>query len=113
MDLEAFHAGHRLRANRRAKTAECACGQPLPWVGIGMAYDQHLLEQAWYAGVCFGALAEADAAAEARARAEACVCNIGVQPCPVHPGNLRTIDERFAFERAWDAAFRRSQRGTS
>lgn len=33
---------------------------------------------------------------------DACVCNVGVQDCPAHPGRLFTIDQRFEFERAWD-----------
>lgn len=33
-----------------------------------------------------------------------CLCNVGVQECPVHPGRLRTKDEKIAFRKAWDAA---------
>jgi hypothetical protein len=33
-----------------------------------------------------------------------CVCNVGVQQCPAHPGRLKTQDERIAFRKAWDAA---------
>jgi hypothetical protein len=62
MDLEEFVAGHRL-SNRLlpGRKAECRCGSPLPWDDRGAAHHMHLLEQAWYAGVRFGALAEADA----------------------------------------------------
>lgn len=32
-----------------------------------------------------------------------CRCNIGVQSCPVHPGRLKTQEEKIAFRKAWDA----------
>jgi hypothetical protein len=32
-----------------------------------------------------------------------CVCNIGCQRCGIHPGNLRTKEEKIAFRKAWDA----------
>jgi Na+-translocating ferredoxin:NAD+ oxidoreductase RNF subunit RnfB len=31
-----------------------------------------------------------------------CLCNIGVQACPVHPGNLRTKEEKISFRKRWD-----------
>ena len=33
----------------------------------------------------------------------ACVCNVGVQECPIHPGRLRSKEEKIAFRKAWDA----------
>lgn len=33
----------------------------------------------------------------------ACVCNVGAQPCPEHPGHTKTQDEKIAFRKAWDA----------
>jgi hypothetical protein len=36
--------------------------------------------------------------------AEDCVCNVGVQECPRHPGRLRTQEEKIAFRKAWDGA---------
>ncbi len=43
-------------------------------------------------------------AAIAAIRAEdACVCNVGVQECPVHPGRLMDQEEKVAFRKAWDA----------
>lgn len=32
-----------------------------------------------------------------------CVCDVGVQECQLHPGQLRTRDEQRAFAKAWDA----------
>lgn len=32
-----------------------------------------------------------------------CVCTIGAQPCPVHPGNTKTQDGKIAFRKQWDA----------
>ena len=37
-----------------------------------------------------------------------CVCNIGVQECPIHPGRLRTEDEKIKFEQDWDARYEAS-----
>ena len=31
-----------------------------------------------------------------------CVCNVGVQECPIHPGRLRTQDERVQFRIDFD-----------
>ena len=42
-----------------------------------------------------------------------CVCNIGCQACPVHPGNLFTLDQRFDFERRWDAAYKAAAERTT
>jgi hypothetical protein len=40
-----------------------------------------------------------------RAMTEAidCVCNVGVQECPVHPGRLKTQEEKIEFRKKWDA----------
>lgn len=31
-----------------------------------------------------------------------CVCTVGAQECPVHPGNAWTQEEKVAFRKAWD-----------
>lgn len=31
-----------------------------------------------------------------------CVCNVGVQECPIHPGRLLTTLERILNEKDWD-----------
>ena len=38
-----------------------------------------------------------------------CVCNVGVQECPVHPGRLLDAYGRMDFEKAWDADFKAAQ----
>lgn len=36
-----------------------------------------------------------------------CVCNVGAQECPVHPGRVRTKEEKIAFRKNWDAKVER------
>lgn len=43
-----------------------------------------------------------EAAAPSATRDEVCLCNVGVQECPTHPGRLLSKDERIAFRKAWD-----------
>lgn len=31
-----------------------------------------------------------------------CLCNVGVQECPVHPGHLMTKEEKIQFRKDWD-----------
>ena len=31
-----------------------------------------------------------------------CLCNIGAQECPLHPGRTRDKEERIAFRKWWD-----------
>ena len=38
-----------------------------------------------------------------------CLCAVGAQPCPVHPGNTRTKEQKIAFREAWDATVRTSE----
>ncbi len=59
------------------------------------------------ASFLIGALGLTPADPSTRRRMEvvepACVCTIGAQLCDVHPGNLRTKEEKIAFRKAWDA----------
>lgn len=32
-----------------------------------------------------------------------CVCNVGAQECPVHPGNTWDQERKVAFRKDWDA----------
>lgn len=32
-----------------------------------------------------------------------CLCNIGVQECPTHPGRLNTKEQNIAFRKDWDS----------
>lgn len=41
---------------------------------------------------------------------ETCLCNIGAQECPVHPGNTWTQEEKIAFRKKWDQRVVESQR---
>ena len=34
---------------------------------------------------------------------DACVCSIGVQECPTHPGRLWSQEKKIAFRKQWDA----------
>ena len=36
-------------------------------------------------------------------REPVCVCNIGVQECSLHPGRLRTKEQKIEFRKMWDA----------
>lgn len=38
-----------------------------------------------------------------------CVCRVGAQECPIHPGNTRTKEEKIAFRKAFDAEVERGQ----
>ena len=42
-----------------------------------------------------------DESADASSRR--CVCNIGVQECPVHPGRLLSKEEKIQFRKNWDS----------
>jgi hypothetical protein len=33
---------------------------------------------------------------------QTCVCNIGVQECSMHPGRLRTPEQKRVFSQEWD-----------
>lgn len=35
-------------------------------------------------------------------KAADCVCNVGAQECPVHPGNTWDQERKIAFRKAWD-----------
>jgi hypothetical protein len=35
-----------------------------------------------------------------------CVCHVGAQECPVHPGNVRDKEQKIEFRKAWDAGVR-------
>lgn len=43
----------------------------------------------------------------ASAATRVCVCNVGAQECPVHPGRVRTKEEKIAFRKNWDAKVER------
>lgn len=60
--------------------------------------DDDLIEQARLFN--HGALAERLISLTGR-----CVCNVGVQVCPEHPGRVRlkTQEEKIAFRKQWDA----------
>lgn len=32
-----------------------------------------------------------------------CLCNVGVQECPIHPGRLYTEEEKIQFGKDWNA----------
>lgn len=34
---------------------------------------------------------------------QVCLCNVGVQECPIHPGHLMTQEEKIASRKSWDA----------
>lgn len=45
----------------------------------------------------------------AEPKEDACLCNVGVQECPMHPGRLLDAYGRMDFEKAWDAAYKAAQ----
>ena len=40
-----------------------------------------------------------------------CLCNIGCQECPEHPGNLMTQEEKIAFRKRWDERVKQATAG--
>lgn len=84
-------------------------------------HDRQVAEQAWdeavnasvlhyvppsglYSGVSWPANPYRRAASAAT---RVCVCNVGAQECPVHPGRVRTKEEKIAFRKNWDAKVER------